>query len=239
VSSNPSKGPFIDAEPARRHCRNLMAAGVAITRIAKASGVSTAVISRLLYACNNRPPSRHLRQQNANSLLNIRPQDVVTGYTDATGTRRRIQALMAIGWTQLSLGPHFGCHPRYVTYLMRRPSVYGTTAVNVAAAYDRLWNKEPLRHGVPLGPSNWVRNYARTQGWPPPAAWDDDAIDDPNRGPETGEGIEMSRRELAQYRLGEIEFLSSFNVPEHEIADRLGMSREYVRDLIRDQLQAA
>lgn len=234
MSSNPGKGPFVDAEPARRHCRNLMAAGVAVTRIAAASTVSTAVISRLLYACNNRPPSRHLRQQNVNLLLAVRPEDVVTGYTNATGTHRRIQALMAIGWTQLSLGPHFGCHPRYVTYMMRRPTVYGTTAINVAAAYDRLWNKDPLKHGVPLGPHNWVRNYARSNGWPPPAAWDDDQIDDPNGKPDTGEDTHLGRDELAALRRAEIEHLASYSVPEREIADRLGMSREYVHDLLRE-----
>lgn len=184
MSSNPSKGPFVDAEPARRHIRNLMSAGVSVVRIAATADISTAVISRALYSCNGNPPSRHLRKANADRLLAVKAADVVTGYVNSTGTRRRIQALMAKGWPQVALGQHFGCHPRYVTHLTLRSSIYGTTAAKVAAAYDRLWNKEPLEHGVTLSARNWVRNYARTHEWAPPAAWDDDTIDDPNAHPE-------------------------------------------------------
>ncbi|NUL14556.1 hypothetical protein [Streptomyces lunaelactis] len=194
-------GPLIDAEPARRHIRNLMAAGVSIVRIAEASGVNHAAISRTLYTIGGRPPSVRMRKQYVDQLLTVRAEDVATGSVAAIGSHRRIQALMAKGWTQLSLGSHIGCHPRYVTHLMRRAVVFGTTAAAVAAAYDQLWNRDPLQHGVPLGPSNWVRNYARKEGWAPPGAWDDETIDDPQAHPDwtghcgTDRGYWMHRRQ--------------------------------------------
>ena len=184
-ASRHRKGPLVDAEPARRHVRHLMAAGVSIARIADAAGISTATVSGMLYT---RGPDRgrceQLRADNARRILGVRAEDIVTGSVDATGTRRRLQALMAIGWPQLRLAPHFGLHPHYVTELLRQPRVYGTTAVAVAAAYDRLWNQDPRQHGVDVGPYKKTVNQARANAWPPPAAWDDEEIDDPAAHPE-------------------------------------------------------
>ncbi|MGW2692405.1 hypothetical protein ACWC3Y_11145 [Streptomyces sp. NPDC001296] len=179
------KGPLVDAEPARRHVRNLMAARVSLARIAKAAEVGIATVSGLLYT---RGPGRgrceQLREENSRRILSVRAADVVTGTVDAAGTRRRLQALMAGGWPQLRLGPHFGLHPHYVTELLRQPRVYGTTAVVVAAAYDRLWNQDPRQHGVALGAYKKVRTHARANAFAPAGAWDDETIDDPTAAPE-------------------------------------------------------
>ena len=188
VNRKPSrhpKGPLVDAEPARRHVRNLMAAGVSIARIAGAADIGIATVSGLLYTRGEgRGPCEQLRLENARRIVRVRAKDVVTGTVDAAGTRRRLQALMANGWPQLKLGPHFGVHPYYVTELIRQVNVYGTTALAVAAAYDRLWNQDPRKHGVAEGAYKKVRTHARTNAWAPPGAWDDDSIDDPNAHPE-------------------------------------------------------
>lgn len=185
VKSKHPKGPLVDAEPARRHVRHLMAARVSIVRIANAAGVGMATVGGLLYT---RGPGRgrceQLRQDNARRILSVRAEDVVTGTVDATGSRRRLQALMAGGWPQLRLAPYFGLHPHYVTELLRQPRVYGTTAVAVAAAYDRLWNQDPRQHGVAEGPYKKIVNRARGNAWAPVGAWDDETIDDPNAAPE-------------------------------------------------------
>ncbi|MFE6127495.1 hypothetical protein ACFQ6Q_04345 [Streptomyces sp. NPDC056437] len=239
MSSNPAKGPLIDAEPARQHVRHLMAAGVSVMRLAAHTGISNSVISGLLYDLPSRPRTSQMRTQNVRTLLAVKPQDVVAGRIDATGTRRRIQALMAAGWPQIHIGPRINRHPYYVSTLTKQTRVYAYTAHDVAVAYEQIWNANPLHHGVPLNASNLVRAIAKRNGWAPPAAWDDDAIDDPSREPETGEGVEMNRNELAEYRRQEIAHLASFGVPEHEIAQRLGLAATYVHDLIRDRLSPA
>ena len=183
------KGPLVDAEPARRHVRNLMAAGVSIVRIAQAADIGMATVSGLLYTRGEgRGRCERLRLENARRIVRVNAEDVVTGSVDAAGTRRRLQALMTNGWPQLRLAPHFGVHPYYVTELIRQPRVYGTTAVAVAAAYDQLWNQDPRQHGVPIGVYKKIRTHARNNAWAPPGAWDDDTIDDPRAHPEwTGE----------------------------------------------------
>jgi hypothetical protein len=91
---------------------------------------------------------------------------------------------MANGWPQLRLGPHIGLHPVYVNAVLKQTSIFGTTAANVAAAYDRLWNQDPRQHGVCIGTYKKVRTLAQANGWAPPGAWDDDIIDDPAAAPD-------------------------------------------------------
>lgn len=184
-TSRHPKGPLVDGEHARRHIRNLMAAGVSIARIANAANISMATVSGLLYTRDqDRPRCEQIRLENARRIVRVRAEDVVTGSVDAAGSRRRLQALMANGWPQTRLGPHFDLHPHYVTELLRQPRVYGTTAAAVAAAYDQLWNQDPRQHGVTISAYKKVRTHARTNGWAPPGAWDDDTIDNPDAHPE-------------------------------------------------------
>jgi hypothetical protein len=179
------KGPLVDAEPVRRHVLNLQSAGVSIVRIAEHANISFAILSHLLYSRGSaRPASQQIRLVNARRILSVRAEDVATGYVNPTGTHRRLQALMANGWPQLRLGPHASLHPVYINAVLKQTSVYGTTAANVAAAYDRLWNQDPRQHGVSTGTWKKVRGIAHARGWAPPGAWDDDTIDDPAAHPE-------------------------------------------------------
>jgi transposase len=236
VSSNPAKGPLVDAEPVRRHVRNLMAAGVSVQRIAEHAGISFAVVSGLLYTRGpGRGRAEKIRLLNAQCIYSVKAENLVAYYVDPTGTHRRIQALMANGWPQLRLGPHFGLHPVYVNAILRQPSIYGTTAVAVAAAYDRLWNQDPRQHGVSAGTYKKIRNLARANGWVPPAAWDDDAIDDPNAKPDLGDRV-LNFHERAQLRREEIIHLAwCGNTPE-QILDRLDneVSISTVRQIVQE-----
>lgn len=94
----------------------------------------------------------------------------------AIGTTRRLQALMAIGWTQTKLGELLGTHQAAVWQLIfdRPGTVERPTRDKISALYDRLWDKKP-----PWA-SNYQRSaieksvrYAAKNGWPPPLAWDD------------------------------------------------------------------
>ena len=91
--------------------------------------------------------------------------------TDATGTRRRIQALMRLGWSQSAIGAELGILNRQVSQITRSTQVLVTTARKVAAVYDRL--------AMTAGDSATARHYAIKQGWPAPLDWDDELIDDP------------------------------------------------------------
>jgi hypothetical protein len=92
----------------------------------------------------------------------------------AVGLRRRVQALMRLGWTQRHIADVSGVHTRVLSHLSYGDpdrNVFRPTAVGVVRAYDTL--------SMQLGPSRHTRGRAERAGWPPPLAWDDDTIDDP------------------------------------------------------------
>jgi hypothetical protein len=103
-------------------------------------------------------------------------------YTDATGTRRRLQALIAIGWPIRELARQMGWtgNPGLLLY-GERQQVHKHTAALVADVYDRLWD-------VP-GPSVRSRRAAARAGYAPPLAWDD--IDDPAATPSLDGGGDL------------------------------------------------
>lgn len=91
---------------------------------------------------------------------------------DATGTRRRIQALCAAGWPMDEIGARIGVAGRDAVFLLtRRRWAYRSTAARVAAVYEQLADTP--------GPSKRSSTLARSRGWLPPLWWDDDTIDDP------------------------------------------------------------
>ena len=97
------------------------------------------------------------------------------------GTRRRLQALAAIGWTAPQLAEHIDVSAREIAALRTVPRIHIrlVTAVQVAAAYDRLWDKPQTGAG-----SMVMAAKARRFGYAPPMAWDD--IDDPDAVPDVG-----------------------------------------------------
>lgn len=111
-----------------------------------------------------------------------------------TGTRRRIRALAALGWTMQHIGAAAGMTKAAVTIVSNSPRkyIYTATATKIMTAYEKL-------SGTP-GPSPWARARAYKYGWAPPLAWDDDTIDDPSARPQTGMQRRISDRAIAHAR---------------------------------------
>ena len=99
------------------------------------------------------------------------------GFTSSIGTRRRLQALAAIGWRWSDLGDLLGTTWQAVQYIAagHHPTVWTSTADRVEAVYELL-------SGTP-GPSPTARHRAAAKGWAPPLGWDDDQIDNPDARP--------------------------------------------------------
>src|SRR5690349_9410942 len=94
--------PLVDADPVRAHLRKLMASGLGWQRAAGIAGIADSTVSRILYGRHDKPPNKRVRPAIAQALLAIKPSiDLLAAGTviDATGTRRRTQALAAIGWS--------------------------------------------------------------------------------------------------------------------------------------------
>jgi len=92
---------------------------------------------------------------------------------DPTGTRRRIRALIRMGWRYSDMDQWLGYRSANTHNLNRSDTqlVHIDTAEAVKRMYDAL--------SMHVGPSARNRAIATRKGWPSPLAWDDDAIDDP------------------------------------------------------------
>lgn len=89
----------------------------------------------------------------------------ITRSVDATGTRRRIHALMALGWPSREIAARCGWTTgEAVLEVSRRNWVQTKTAETIARVYDHL--------SMTLGPSDATRRRAIAKGWAPPLAWD-------------------------------------------------------------------
>lgn len=242
--------PYVDAEPVRQHLLQLRAAGFSYDRIAKTAGLYTAAVTAFVYDLG---PKRHRRQRTtpgmAAKILAVTDDSMTPGMVDPTGTRRRIQALTAIGWPMRCLAPHIGVAQATVSRLCTQRYVFGHTAEAVASCYERLRDTDPQRYGVPAWLVTKSRNWAKREGWPDPVWWEDmGGIDDPDFDPADAER-ELGRNELASFRRAEVEHLASFGCSPEEIHARLGdeialstiraIVREHQTGQRRDRRQAA
>lgn len=233
---HPERSRLVDAEPVREHIRSLSAAGMGWKRVARAARVANGTMYVILYGNGatdpkeRRPPRKRIRRDIAERILAVR-LDLANGVKiDATGSRRRLQALVALGYSRASLCRLLGILPSNATELFdgRRREVTVRTARAVAAVYDRL--------SMTPGPSARARRDAARLGYLVPAAWDDDEIDDPAAAPadesRPGRGEDEGRRRMVdviedwhdtwEYHLGDIDVAAA----------RLGLTHHALRQHI-------
>ncbi|WP_141724131.1 helix-turn-helix domain containing protein [Micromonospora carbonacea] len=177
--------PMVEAEPVRQHIRTLGAAGIGWMRAADLAGVSRGCVNRLLYGSTSRPPCKRVRRETAAAILavrattdNLAPGQIV----DAAGTRRRAQALAALGWSLSEQARRLGRTVGNYSQVLTASTVQLRTAWSVRDLYDELSTVTP-----PPGPTaTRTRRWAQRKGFAPPLAWDDDTIDDPSVRPDLG-----------------------------------------------------
>ncbi|MFG2328297.1 hypothetical protein ACGFMM_01590 [Streptomyces sp. NPDC048604] len=217
----------IPAEPVTRHIAKLHAAGMSTGQVAEASGVNASTVRD-----HARGAFPTIHRTTAEKILAVRPcHQASIGFVPALASTRRCQALYAAGHapdTIAAAHPHL--QVRSVEYIVRgsrqRVSVANHNAI--AEAYMQL---------ADIPGNSRVRERASAEGWAGPEYWDDEDFGNPDFTPATSDALNVLQ--LGAHRRREIAHLAASNVPEHEIAARLGMARAYVHDLIRDMGKAA
>jgi hypothetical protein len=150
---------------------------------------------------------------------------------DAYGCHRRLQALMALGWSMRELDRRAGRGPKWMRNVLAQPTVYSATHERVCELYEELCMTIPVaRSRQEQAGITRAKNIARRNGWPPPLAWDD--IDnDPAPVDATPRGNYAREELLDEYD----RLLTDGEIPEIA-ARRLGVT---LRTIERQQAKAA
>lgn len=230
--------PFTDAAPVREHVLAIKATGMGLAGIAKHTGVNRGSLDHLLYGSDDFPPAEKIRTENAHALLDYWPH--LDDYADrniidGTGTRRRMQALAAAGWSSHDVHRHVGSgHKQTFERLCTRDKVTARLARAVRDFYDEYSAKKPEEYGVEPWIAERTRAYATKQDWAPAIAWDDDTIDDPAAEPSYGQTLNFHQR--AQLRREEIEHLAWCGHEPEQILDRLNgeVSISTIRQIVQE-----
>ncbi|MDH3037874.1 hypothetical protein [Streptomyces sp. TRM75561] len=221
---------LVDANPVRQHLQLLQQHGISLRRAAALAGVGACSLHPLF-----RRPVRHtVRPEIATAVLAIDPQQVTPSHIDATGTARRIQALVADGWPMAHLADHFGVYRSYVHALIQRSDngqpILASTAGKVADAYEQLAEKRPARNGVNPRLVKRARGLAASRRWPPTSYWADrmDVIGDPHFQPEHG----LTKREVIAREAHWL--MQHGGLDRAAAAARLGVHKSYIDHAIRE-----
>jgi hypothetical protein len=167
----PKPGVWTPIEPVREHILELMNLGWSRAAIAKAADCAPIRITVALERRQDR-----MSTKTAEAILAVKHQHT---YADDERhlpypTQRRLGALMRIGWPMTTISEHSGVTQSALDSIMNyrnRITVNATHALGVQVAYEKL-SQTP-------GPRAHTRLLARAAGWPPPAAWTPDELDDP------------------------------------------------------------
>lgn len=229
--------PYVDAAPVRHHIRALLAAGLTQDRIAALAGLPHQSVADFTGGIRGRGIRHHTAPEKAARILAIDPRIASNVRVDATGTHRRIQALVAIGWPLTYISVRSGLHSTRVDQILRSDTIRIETRQRIADGYDAIRGLKPERNGVPEHKAKLARQRAKAKHWPPPKYWDrfPDAIDDEHFTPEYG----MTKADLLAE---EADFLVTVaGLTRTQAAQRLGKDKTYVDRVLgpRDMRKAA
>ncbi|WGV35914.1 helix-turn-helix DNA-binding domain protein [Streptomyces phage Frankenweenie] len=174
----------VPADEARAHGKLLTEAGMFVTDIARLAGVSRSIVGQVISGRVAR-----IHRDTAAAILGVpvpRKEFVgCDGIVPALTAQRRIRALSRRGFSLKVMAREMNASVFTIDSIRNgnRVRIRASMDQAIHAAYNRLWNVDPLSLGVTPGGVTQARNWAIEQEWPPPAAWDDDTIGDPKAKP--------------------------------------------------------
>jgi hypothetical protein len=161
-----------------------------VREIAAAAGVSVQTVNRVSLRWGGT-----VKATSADKILTIHPNRKPERHSprelvDATGTIRRLQALVYMGYPAAELMRKMDTNPSYAYRMMTHPLVIEATRIKVAELFDDIWNVEPTAHTAEEAHHiRRARIRAREQGWVGPLGWED--IDDPNEEPDRSSVVDI------------------------------------------------
>ncbi len=178
---------LVDADPVREHILALGEFGIGYKRVAELAGVGVTGVRTIIWGRQDPGPRygeipKRIAREKAEKILAVEASIEHLGPRQpvpSRGARRRVQALVARGWSLSKIGAPLGISPSNMSSLMKRPMVGAGNFRAIVALYDELWDQLPPRE-------EWrdkiaysrALEHARQRRWLPPLAWDDIDLDD-------------------------------------------------------------
>jgi hypothetical protein len=195
------------------HVHVLIEEGASPAGVAAAAGVSQTVVRAVAEGAG-----KSVRFRDAAPVLDV---DVAVAVTvtpaalfPAVGSRRRVQALMALGWRHIDIEALAEVTIRDLPggrqHLVRQERHQA-----IRRTYDRL--------SMRIGPCRHTAARARTAGYAPPLAWDEETVDDPDAVPVGVTGPAPSTYHRRAAVLEDVADLVAAGEIHEVIAARIGM----------------
>lgn len=192
---------YVPAGPVREHIQTLRDAGMGLKQIARAAGLGTGTLSKIVYGVYKdtglgelnrkgqgelvRPPSRRVLRETAEKIYAIDPAwtggrvPIAPGQPDPDGTplaRTHLRSLVALGWSMSELGRRLGMkHPGNIGPLLAGRAMQRRTVDAANALFEELCMTLPpeTTHRERISATR-SRRYAADHGWVPPLDLDDE-----------------------------------------------------------------
>lgn len=212
---------LIDATGVQAHIAQLRGLGMSRGSIASAAGISRTTL-------HNVEHNRLVQTSTARKILAVRgpvwsPADAADEtFVPRLGAARRIEALLALGWTHAHMRASSGVNTAVVLH-QEGEWITVRNHARIAAMYDDL--------SMTPGPSARTRGRAAKLGYAPPLAWDEGEIDKPNA---RAKGHDNRKHGGKHVSVGAVVELRDMGLTAPQIADRLGCCRETVFRRLKD-----
>ncbi len=216
---------LVDVDDLAMHLAWLSGYGIGWEQVAALAGLARSTVSAILYPDHHR---RGVTPRVAGAILAILPtmdNAAAAALIDATGTQRRLGALMLQGHTLTAIQLELGLSA--LGRVLTRDRVTARVARAVRDYYDTHW-------AIPAAPATAheagviARTIARAtaDGYLPAMAWDDDQIDDPTSAPDptTVRAPDVGVR----IHLDDVEFLAAHGATWAEVETRTDACRNSI-----------
>lgn len=167
------------ATEVRAHINTLLAAHLSYRGIADLSEVSASTVHGIATGRQSTVHHDVARRILAVDVGRVYERPNRAGFVPNIGARRRIEALLAIGWRHQDITAAMGTRTTSPLVLHQVGGWVARETHDAACAAYAALSMQP-------GPSDNTRTRAARLGYAPPLAWDDDDLDDPYAEPPAG-----------------------------------------------------
>jgi transcriptional regulator with XRE-family HTH domain len=211
-----------DLQPALDHLQHLHDSGLTWTHIARLAGVHRSQVSKI------RTSREFVRPALVAQLLAVQPTFArlpAGAPVPAEGTRRRIQALRAIGWTSQAIAAIAGLSVRTLNKVLADGNALAGTVKRLAELYDDLHDQDPAQYGISAVTIERGIRYAKRRHWAMPTGWTDiDTDTKPNLRLRTPYYAKPKPGDRGQSVIDDTAELAALGLTRAVIAERVGIA---------------